>query len=66
MLSKLAYSVAAATIIGGGTVVLNAQTRLAVLEDSRATEEHRLERIEDKLDIIVQQGIAAAHKREAP
>lgn len=67
MFTKVAITVAASAILGGGTMVLNSQSRIAVLEDSRHVEQERLARIEDKiehvndkLDIIVQQGVTAA------
>jgi hypothetical protein len=72
VLSKLLYTVAASAVIGGGTVVLNSQTRLAVLENTSVAGEHRLVRVEDKLDkiddkltIILQQGIDTKSDRDA-
>lgn len=69
VLSKLTYAAIASLMLGGGTVVLSNQSRIAVLEDSRHVEQDRLTRIEDqiehvndKLDIIVQQGVTAAAK----
>jgi hypothetical protein len=54
--SKLALTIAASAIIGGGTVVLTNQSRIAVLESTVAASDqrldHRLERIENKLDMI--------------
>jgi anti-anti-sigma regulatory factor len=51
---KLAYTLAAASLIGGGTVVLNNQSRIAVLENTNVTEENRLGRIEDKIDRLLE------------
>ena len=53
VLGKLAYTLAAASLIGGGTVVLNNQSRIAVLENTNVNEDSRLERIEDKLDRLL-------------
>jgi anti-anti-sigma regulatory factor len=53
-LGKLAYTLAAASLIGGGTVVLNNQSRIAVMESTHVTEEGRLSRIEDKLDRLLE------------
>lgn len=71
MFSKLTYAAIASLMLGGGTVVLSNQSRIAVLEDSRQVEKDRLariedkiERVDDKLDIIVQQGVTAAHKSD--
>lgn len=51
---KIAYTVAASAIIGGGTVVLHNQSQLAVLESVKMTQEARLERIENKLDLLIE------------
>jgi anti-anti-sigma regulatory factor len=51
---KLAYTLAAAALIGGGTVVMNNQSRIAVIESTHVTEENRLSRIEDKLDRLLE------------
>ena len=53
-LGKLAYTLAAASLIGGGTVVLNNQSRIAVIENTNAAEESRLVRIEDKIDRLLE------------
>jgi hypothetical protein len=53
-LGKLAYTLAAAALIGGGTVVLNNQSRIAVIESTSVTEESRLSRIEDKIDRLLE------------
>lgn len=52
---KLAYAVAASAMIGGGTMVLNNQARIAVLENVRQIDDQRLARIEDKLDMVLLQ-----------
>jgi len=54
VLGKLAYTLAAASLIGGGTVVLNNQSRIAVIETTNAAEESRLVRIEDKIDRLLE------------
>lgn len=54
VLGKLAYTLAAASLIGGGTVVLNNQSRIAVLENAGQSSEGRLGRIEDKLDRLLE------------
>jgi anti-anti-sigma regulatory factor len=54
VLGKLAYTLAAASLIGGGTVVLNNQSRIAVIENTNVSEERRLERIEDKIDQLLE------------
>lgn len=54
VLGKLAYTVAAAALIGGGTVVLNNQSRIAVIESQTRTQDGRLERIEDKIDKLLE------------
>lgn len=54
VLGKLAYTLAAASLIGGGTVVLNNQSRIAVIENQNHQEDGRLERIEDKLDRVLE------------
>jgi anti-anti-sigma regulatory factor len=54
VLGKLAYTLAAASLIGGGTVVLNNQSRIAVIENTNAAEESRLVRIEDKIDRLLE------------
>jgi hypothetical protein len=55
-ISKLALTIAASAIIGGGTVVLTNQSRIAVLESTVSSEDtridHRLERIENKIDLL--------------
>jgi hypothetical protein len=51
--SKLVYTVAGAAIIGGGTVVLNNQARIAVLENTSIMEDERLQRIENKIDQLL-------------
>jgi hypothetical protein len=53
VVTKLMYTIAASAILGGGTVVLNSQTRLAVLENTTRADDHRLERIEDKIDRLL-------------
>ena len=53
-LGKLAYILAAASLIGGGTVVLNNQSRIAVIENTNVAEESRLVRIEDKIDRLLE------------
>jgi hypothetical protein len=63
--SKLLYTVAASAVVGGGTVVLNNQARIAVLESTSAIGEHRLERIEDKIDILLQQGVDTKNDRDS-
>ena len=59
-LVKLAYTLAAASLIGGGTVVLNNQSKIAVLESTNQTVDSRLSRIEDKLDRLLERGIPTA------
>jgi len=54
VLGKLAYTLAAASLIGGGTVVLNNQSRIAVIENTNVAEESRLVRIEDKIDRLLE------------
>lgn len=54
VLGKLAYTLAAAALIGGGSVVLNNQSRIAVIENQNHQEDGRLERIEDKLDRVLE------------
>lgn len=61
MFHKLAYAVAASAMIGGGTVVLNNQARIAVLESVRALDDARLIRIEDKLDLVLLQVARSSH-----
>ena len=53
--TKLAYAIAASTIIGGGTVVLHNQSQIAVMESQRGTTDQRLERIENKIDALSQE-----------
>lgn len=52
-LGKLAYTVAAAAVIGGGAAVLNNQSRIAVLENTNQNVEQRLGRIETKVDTLL-------------
>ena len=52
--TKLAYTIAASAIIGGGTVVLNNQSRIAVIENSNQGQDGRLERIEAKIDLLLE------------
>lgn len=54
VLGKLAYTLAAAALIGGGSVVLNNQSRIAVIESQTRTQDGRLERIEDKIDKLLE------------
>lgn len=54
ILGKLAYTLAAAALIGGGSVVLNNQSRIAVIENQSRTQDGRLERIEDKIDKLLE------------
>lgn len=54
VLGKLAYTLAAAALIGGGSVVLNNQSRIAVIENQSRTQDGRLERIEDKIDKLLE------------
>lgn len=56
-ISKLALTIAASAIIGGGTVVLTSQSRIAVLESAALTTNHTLDRIEAKID-----GLASRRK----
>jgi hypothetical protein len=50
---KLTLTIAASAIIGGGTVVLNNQSRIAVLENTNVSEDARLMRIESKVDELL-------------
>jgi hypothetical protein len=52
--AKIAYTVTAATIIGGGTMVMNNQSRIAVMESKQVTADVRLERIESKIDQLLE------------
>lgn len=54
LFSKLAMTIAASAMIGGGTMVLNSQTRLSVLESMNVQESARLERIENKIDHLLE------------
>ena len=54
LFSKLAMTVAASAMIGGGTMVLNNQSRIAVLESTNMQEEARLGRIENKIDRLLE------------
>lgn len=54
ILGKLAYTVACAALIGGGTVVLSNQSRIAVIESESKTQDGRLERIENKIDKLLE------------
>jgi hypothetical protein len=56
LFSKILYTIAASSIIGGGTVVLNNQSRIAVLENTNVAEDVRLSRIEDKIDRLLERG----------
>lgn len=56
VLTKLIYTVAASTVIGGGTIVINSQARVAVLENRAVLQEARLERIEAKIDALLLRG----------
>lgn len=56
LFGKIVYAVAASAIIGGGTMVLNSQTRIAVLETDTIQETSRLERIENKIDALLERG----------
>lgn len=51
---KIAAGVAAAAILGGGTTVLKTATEVAVLEARVNSESQRLERIERKLDRLLE------------
>lgn len=59
---KLAYSVTAAAIVGGGTVVLNNQSRIAVLETTNVNQESHLDRIETKIDTLLERMAVGAEK----
>ena len=54
LFSKLAMTIAASAMIGGGTMVLNTQARIAVLENTNMQEDARLERIENKIDRLLE------------
>ena len=59
--TKLAYTIAASAIIGGGTVVLNNQSRIAVIENSNQGQDGRLERIEAKIDLLLERPSDRSH-----
>jgi hypothetical protein len=54
LMHKLFAAIAAAAVVGGGTVVLNNQGRISVLEYASATSDAHLQRIEDKLDRVLE------------
>lgn len=53
ILQKIFAAIAAATVVGGGTVVLNTREHVAVLEYADSSKEQRLQRIETKLDVLI-------------
>lgn len=57
--AKLASAVAAACVIGGGTMVLHSATEVAVLKSQQSSTDHRLERMENKIDRILEHELRA-------
>lgn len=55
-LSKVIYSVLGAVLMGAGTILVNNQSRIAVLEADTVQETSRLERIENKIDSLLERG----------
>jgi hypothetical protein len=51
---KIVAMVAGACIVGGGTVVLNDHARLSVMEYSNGKQDLMLDRMESKLDILLE------------
>jgi hypothetical protein len=54
LLHKVAAAIAAACVIGGGATVLNSQSRIAVLEYGNTQQDVQLNRIETKIDNLIE------------
>lgn len=53
LVQKIVAAVACACVVGGGTVVLNSREKIAVLEYASVAQDVRLQRIESKVDQLL-------------